>query len=285
MYGSGRWLTTDLGPSKLAVMAAPRIALRIAYLGTGFAGWQRQREDRTVQGELEAALGRIFRQEVRVVGAGRTDAGVHATGQVAHLDPPFHIPPVGLMRALNGTLPSDVRVLASRQVGAVFHARSGALAKRYRFRLAWGAVLDPFEALRRLELPSPPDVQLMLSCLDTLPGTHDFTSFALAGHSGHGARGTRRTIHQARLVGHGRRADVVLEGDGFLRGMVRRIVGALLEVGRGARSPAWFAELLEATGTTSPPAPTAPAHGLTLERVLYPRGNVVTASGASNWGD
>jgi tRNA pseudouridine38-40 synthase len=247
---------------------AGRIALRLAYLGTGLAGWQRQANARTVQGELEAALAHVFSQPVPVVGAGRTDAGVHATGQVAHCDPPFPIPPVGLARALNTVMPTGIRVVGARQVATGFHARNSALGKSYRYRLAWGGVLDPWEALRRCELPRRPDLERIKSCLELLLGNHDFAAFALSGHAGFGARGTSRTIYVARMVGRGRRADLVFEGDGFLRGMVRRLVGAMLEVGRGARPRTWFIDLL-AGQTVSPPAPTAPAYGLTLESVRY----------------
>jgi len=138
-----------------------RVALELAYLGGGFAGWQRQPGARTVQGDLEAALAALYRTPVAVVGAGRTDAGVHAAGQVAHFDPPFAIPPSGIRSALNAALASDVRVLRARAVPAAFHARRGAAGKRYRYRLSWGAPLLPWEALRRASLPARPDVALM----------------------------------------------------------------------------------------------------------------------------
>jgi tRNA pseudouridine38-40 synthase len=248
--------------------SAGRIALKLAYLGTGLAGWQRQANARTVQGELEAALARVCFQAVPVVGAGRTDAGVHATGQVAHCDLPLPIPPAGLARALNTVLPAPIRVVGAHRVAASFHARNSALGKSYRYRLGWGAPLDPWEALRRWEIPRPPDLERVGSCLDHLVGSHDFAAFALSGHAGLGARGTTRTIHAARVVVRGRCADLVFDGDGFLRGMVRRLLGALLEVGRGARPESWFLALL-AADMASPPAPTAPAHGLTLEKVHY----------------
>jgi len=247
---------------------APRLVLRIAYLGGGFAGWQRQAGPRTVQGDLEEALGRLYRAPVAVRGAGRTDAGVHAAGQVAHFDPPFAIASNGVRSALNGLLRDDVRVLAVYPAPRGFDARRSARAKRYRYRLAWGDPLDPWEALRCWQLPSRPDLARMRRALAGIVGRRDFAAFASSGHSGTGERGTERTISSARLIVRGRHAAVVLEGDGFLRGMARRIVGALLEVGRGAQPPAWFARLLR-DPRTGPPAPTAPAHGLTLERVFY----------------
>jgi tRNA pseudouridine38-40 synthase len=247
---------------------APRLALRLAYLGGDFLGWQRQPHGRTVQSEVETALARLYGVPVTVRGAGRTDAGVHAAGQVAHLDPPLAIPPRGVREALNTLLPSDVRVRAVRVVARTFDARASARAKQYRYRLAWGDVLEPWEALRTHWIATSADVAAIEATLAYLVGTHDFAAFALSGHAGTGRRGTVRTMISARAVRRGRRLAVVFIGDGFLRGMVRRIVGALLEVGRGAQSAIWVDRLLREPGTR-PPAPTAPAHGLTLERVLY----------------
>jgi tRNA pseudouridine38-40 synthase len=247
---------------------SPRLALRLAYLGGSFAGWQRQPAARTVQGVLEQALERLYRRPVKVVGAGRTDAGVHAGGQVAHFDPPHPIPAAGVTAALNTMLPPDVRVLSARTVTAAFDARRSARGKLYRYRLAWGAPLPPWEELRRWHLSHPLDIRRMAAMLPSLIGEHDFAAFALSGHAGHGPRGTVRTVRLARLRAHGRRLDLVVEGDGFLRGMVRRLTGALVEVGRAAQDRDWFAALLAGKGVR-PAAPSAPAHGLTLERVIY----------------
>jgi tRNA pseudouridine38-40 synthase len=245
-----------------------RLALKVSYLGGPFAGWQSQARARTVQGVLERALGTLYRRPVGVVGAGRTDAGVHAAGQVAHFDAPLPIPPGGVVSALNSLLPEDVRVVRAWRVPPEFHARRSALGKRYRYRLAWGAVLPPWENLRRWQVSHSLDAGAMARGLSAIPGEHDFAAFALSGHSGRGVRGTVRVVTLAHLRVRGRRLDIVLEGDGFLRGMVRRIVGGLVEVGRGAQPPGWLAALL-LDRTTVPPAPTAPPHGLTLERVLY----------------
>ena len=266
LYGAARVRTTA---SDNTVMPAPqRFALRLAYLGSGFAGWQRQLGRRTVQGTLEAALATLYGQPVPVVGAGRTDAGVHAAGQVAHFDAPFPIPAGGLVRALAGLLPAEVRVRRAWPVDASFDARRSALAKLYRYQIAWGPPLLPWEALRRWEVAHRLEVRSIRAGLAAVVGEHDFAAFASSGHSGRGARGTTRTITTARMSCRGRRVDLVVIGDGFLRGMVRRITGALVEVGRGARPPEWIAALLADPGTR-PPAPTAPAHGLTLERVYY----------------
>ena len=245
-----------------------RLAIRIAYLGNAFSGWQRQASARTVQGEIEAALAIVFRESVRVVGAGRTDSGVHAAGQVAHFDPPFPIPPDRVAAALTGLLPPEIRIMRVWPVASDFDARRSARSKLYRYRLAWGATLPPWDAIRRWEVPFRLDPELMSAALAAVEGEHDFDAFALSGHAGHGARGTVRTITRARLIGRGKKLDVRLEGDGFLRGMVRRIVGAMVEVGRGARPPDWMGRLL-ANAATRPPAPSAPPHGLTLEKVRY----------------
>lgn len=247
-----------------------RTALTIAYLGGGFAGWQVQPNARTVQGELQRALERLAGRAVRVTGAGRTDAGVHAAGQVAHGDLPAAIPLAGLRAALNGMLAADVRVLGARRTAPDFHAARSAVAKRYRYRIAFGATLEPWEALRTWTAPCRLDAALMAEAARLVVGSHDFTAFALAGHGGTGRRGCVRTVHRLKLYRRGRRISLVVEGDGFLRGMVRRIAGALVEVGRGARPVEWVAAMLRDPGTR-PPAPTAPAHGLTLERVMYGR--------------
>ncbi len=244
--------------------------MRIAYLGTYFAGWQKQDNARTVQGELEKALARLYRQPVSTVGAGRTDAGVHAAAQIAHCDPPLAIPPAGVLQAINGLLPWDLRVLHVAPVPFSFHARRSAVGKRYCYRLAWGKLLPPWEGLRRLWLPRPPDLEMLAKALRLLPGEHDFLCFSLSGHTGHGTRGTVRTLFVAALTGGQGKADIVFEGDGFLRGMVRRLVGAALEVAQGRQELSWLQGLLAAKGGL-PPAPTAPPHGLTLERVFYRR--------------
>ncbi|MGC8915709.1 MAG: tRNA pseudouridine(38-40) synthase TruA [Thermoanaerobaculum sp.] len=247
-----------------------RLRLTLAYLGTHFAGWQKQKNARTVQGELEAALTRLYRQPVVTVGAGRTDAGVHAAAQVAHLDAPLPIPATGVTAAVNAFLPRDVRVLRVEDAPPSFHARRSAVGKRYRYRLAWGPLLPPWEGERRLWLPHPPDPGRLAEAVGLLAGEHDFARFSLAGHGGHGKRGTVRTIYVATVRFRSTRADVILEGDGFLRGMVRRLVGAALEVAWGRQEIRWLSSLLAGEGV-KPPAPTAPAGGLTLEWVFYRR--------------
>ncbi len=244
--------------------------VRLAYLGGRYAGWQRQAAARTVQATVEAALAALYRTPIRTTAAGRTDAGVHAAGQVIHFDAPLPIPPAGVVAALNAALPEDIRALGARRVAADFDARRDACSKHYCYRLAWETVLPPWEAQRTWVLPRRPRLEAMAAATARLVGEHDFAAFARAGHAGTGRRGTVRRIEAARLVSRGRRAAIHLVGDGFLRGMVRRLVGSIVEIGRDAQELAWFEGLLAGT-TASPPAPTAPAHGLTLEGVRYQR--------------
>ena len=245
-----------------------RIALRLAYLGGRYAGWQRQAAARTVQATVEDALATLYGTPIRVTAAGRTDAGVHAAAQVIHFDAPLPIPPAGLVAALNAALPEDIRALKARRVPASFDARRHARCKHYCYRLAWETVLPPWEAQRTWILPKRPHLEAMAAATARLVGEHDFAAFARTGHAGTGRRGTLRRIELARFASRGRRAAIHLVGDGFLRGMARRLVGSIVEIGRGAQELAWLEGLLEGTVTT-PPAPTAPAHGLTLEGVRY----------------
>ncbi len=240
-----------------------RVAVRISYLGTRFSGWQVQKGQpggRTVQGELEETLSRVFHSPVTVHGAGRTDAGVHATGQVAHFDVPRErpeIPPLGIMRALNSMLSEDVRVNACQAVSEGFHARFDSVAKCYRYRLRRGDFLPPFEGLVEALAREKLDVAAMKSAALAFLGTHDFGPFSLTGSP---VGTTVRTIFDARLEEQGETLHFVVTGSGFLRGMVRRLAGTLREVGRGRMRPG---EVMEK------PGPTAEARGLTLEHVFY----------------
>jgi len=242
-----------------------RIKLTVAYLGTPFHGWQRQRGQRTVQGELEAALARITGHEAPpVVGSGRTDAGVHARGQVAHVDLPEALPVEVLLPALNGTLPREIRILGAREVPARFHARRSARAKHYAYRLHWAGHRLPWSALRSTLVDAEPDPAVVRAALEMLVGRHDMASFTVTDP----AQGpTVRTILGARAQ-HGHHAMTLhFVGEGFLRYQVRRMVGAILEASR-AGTVREVAALLE-TPTPGAPVPTAPPEGLTLEGVLY----------------
>ena len=247
-----------------------RVRLELAYLGTFFEGWQAQDVDRTtgapprtVQATVEGALARMHGLPLRLHAASRTDSGVHAEGQVAHLDVPPRaprIPPDGLRRGLNTLLPWDVRVHAAAEAPGGWHARFAALGKRYVYRLRRGEVLPPFEGLRETLAPRQLDVAAMREAASCLTGRHDFAAFGLAGAP---RKTTVRTLSRLDVVDEGPILLVVAVGDGFLRGMVRRLVGTLLEAGQGRCDP---------SDVLSRPGPTAPARGLTLEKVFYPAG-------------
>ncbi|HEX4952177.1 MAG TPA: tRNA pseudouridine(38-40) synthase TruA [Thermoanaerobaculia bacterium] len=239
--------------------------LTLAYRGTAYAGWQRQINALTVQEVVERGLAAALGREVGVVGAGRTDAGVHARGQVAHLELPAPFPLKGLVFGTNAHLPEDVRILQAAAVPVGFHARRHALTKLYRYRLVRAPVLSPLDALFSLRVEPRIDLAAMRAAVSALPGEHDFRAFALTG----GAPGpTVRRILAAEIAERGAELVFAIEGEGFLRGMVRSLVGTLLEVGRGRREPSAFAALLEGA-ERSRAGPTAPPQGLSLELVRY----------------
>ena len=240
--------------------------LRIAYRGTAYAGWQRQPNALAVQQVVEEALADLLAEEVAIVGAGRTDAGVHARAQIAHLRLGREFPLGGLVHGTNTRLPEDIRILAAHRMPDSFHARRSAAAKEYRYRLVRAPVLSPLDAPTSLRLAPDADLEAMRRAAAVLPGRHDFTAFALAGGSHSDPR--RRIL----LAGWRERGELVilrLVGDAFLRGMVRSIVGTLLEVGAGQRSVEEFAALL-AGQPRSAAGPTAPARGLVMHEVFYP---------------
>lgn len=250
------------------VAGAPMIPylLLLSYRGTAYAGWQRQENALTVQEVVEEALAGVLGRKVAVAGASRTDAGVHARGQAAHvlLEEPFA--EGGLVHGTNDRLPEDIRVLAAARQEPGFHARFSATGKEYVYRASRAAVVSPLDALFVARAPRRLDVGRMRAAAAHLPGRHDFSAFASAGGS---HTDPRRTLFSAALEEEGDELRFRLTGDGFLRGMVRALAGTLFEVGTGRRSPEDFAALLSGAPRGAG-GPTAPAHGLTLERVFYP---------------
>ncbi|MCP3959209.1 MAG: tRNA pseudouridine(38-40) synthase TruA [bacterium] len=240
--------------------------LTLSYRGTAYAGWQRQDNAATVQQTVEEALGDLLGHAVTIHGAGRTDAGVHARGQTAHLRLAEPFPEKGLVHGTNHRLPPDIRLLAAYRMGEGFHARKSALGKEYLYRLYRGRVVPPLAASFMATAPRELDLGAMRRALAELPGRHDFTAFASAGGS---HTQPWRRIFAATADEHGRELRLRFAGDGFLRGMVRALVGTLVEIGRGRRNAGWMAELLEGRPRTEA-GPGAKARGLTLERVFYP---------------
>ena len=249
---------------------AQRVRVDVAYDGTAFAGWAVQPGQRTVQAELERALGVLARADPppRTVVAGRTDAGVHARGQVVHVDLPLHVAQdLLLVRRLNGLLDHDVRVRAAALAPDGFSARYSALSRTYRYRVTDDAsAVDPLRRHDTLWWPRPLDAELLRQASTGLVGLNDFAAFCKRR-----ARGTtRRTLLR---LDWDRQPDGVLvatvQADAFCHSMVRSLVGGLLAVGEGRRPPAWPAELLALTARPID-LDVAPARGLTLERVDYP---------------
>ncbi len=256
--------------------------LVVAYDGTDYAGWQRQANtDATVQQQLEEALEQVFGAGVVVAAAGRTDAGVHALGQRAHLhlaretvlrssatsDTEEAVAEAcrALVRGTNAHLAPAIRVLAAEPAPEGFHARFSAVAKTYRYRWLRGRVATPQEARYVASVPDDMDVAAMRRAAAALVGTHDFGAFA---RSGGAHTGTVRTVLAVDLVEDGAQLDLLVRGEGFLRGMVRAMAGTLREVGQGKRSGGSVAQLVGGA-VRAQAGPSAPAQGLTLLEVEY----------------
>jgi tRNA pseudouridine38-40 synthase len=262
----------------------PTFKLTLAYDGTGFVGWQRQASGTSIQGLLEDAFRELDGRDVPVTGAGRTDAGVHALGQVAGVTIARVMDAASLVSAINARLPDAVRLLDAVEVAETFHARFHARAKTYRYRIWNDALLSPFERLYAWHVPAPVlDVDTMTAAAALIEGRHDFAAFQAAGTE---TRSSERIVFSSSVHGpsgdeHGRRGRSAglqacrgaliayeVSGSGFLRHMVRNIIGTLVEVGRGRRPVEWVSEVL-ASKDRGRAGPTAPAEGLFLVRVEY----------------
>ena len=241
------------------------LKLTLAYDGTRLVGWQRQAEGDSVQGLLEDALARFEGSPVTVHGAGRTDAGVHALGQVASVHLTCTHDVTTLTRALNAQLPEDVRVLAIEEMSADFHARFNARSKTYRYQIRHGTIADPFERAYVWHMPERLDVDGMSRGASAVVGRHDFAAFQSIGSP---TRDSVRTVTRSVITDADGRLTYEIAGDGFLRYMVRAIVGTLVEIGRGFREPESMASLLRGSARGDA-GPTAPPHGLFLVRVDY----------------
>ncbi len=243
-----------------------RVRATIAYDGTSYHGFQRQSAERepTIQGELERALTRTSSGAVTVLGAGRTDAGVHASGQVVAFDVEWRHGLPDLQRALNAVLPDDIAVLEVGEAEADFHPRYRARSRAYRYTIHNALLRDPLHRLYALHLPDPLDVEAMRAAARYLIGEHDFAAFGqpTSGES------TVRAVYRAEMGGQRPWITIDLEANGFLYRMARSIVGTLIEVGRGKLTVERFAEILDSRDRSRAEATAAP-HGLCLTQVNY----------------
>lgn len=242
--------------------------LTLAYDGTKFAGYQIQPRQRTVQGVLEKALGKMAKVDhIHVDGSGRTDSGVHALGQVISFDYPGNIPERSMMLAMNSLMPLDVEILKAEIVPATFHARYSAKGKRYVYRVARGRFTDPFNRLYTGHYPYPLDLDRIREALKDVVGTHDFTSFAASGGV---IEDKVRTIYEATVQDDPAHNEIRFEfyGNGFLYNMVRILVATLLEIGNGRRAVHDFQHLYQVKDRQQARG-TAPASGLYLKEVYY----------------
>ncbi|HXQ25246.1 MAG TPA: tRNA pseudouridine(38-40) synthase TruA [Candidatus Acidoferrales bacterium] len=249
------------------------IKLTIAYDGADFHGWQSQPGLPTIQGALNDAARKITQEKIVVHGASRTDTGVHALGQVAHFKTQSALSATEFQRALNALLPPAIRIVAAEEMGHEFHARWLSQAKTYRYRIFRGRVLPPFEYRRALHYPWPLDEDAMAEAARQFEGEHDFSSFAASSGSEEDDRDRNmvREIFTSEIVREPDREEIayVVRGKSFLRYMVRKIVGTLLEVGKGRLAPRDIPELF-ALRDRSRSGPTVPAEGLYLVSLEFP---------------
>jgi tRNA pseudouridine38-40 synthase len=238
-----------------------RIRITVAYDGTAFHGWQVQPGLATVQGSLEEIVSGIEGKPVHVAGSGRTDAGVHALAQVAAFSIENPIPLPNLERAVNRLLPPAVRVLAAEEVHADFHPRFDAKAKTYEYRIFRGPVCSPFEWPYTYHHPYPLNEERMIECARAFEGEHDFTAFAASDERDAEGKSKVRRVFSSTLERRENRLIYRVRGSGFLKHMVRNLVGTLIEAGRG--------NLADVGVLPAKSGPTAPAKGLFLVSVEY----------------
>ena len=240
------------------------IKLTLEYDGTDFVGWQVQPNGRSVQQVVEQALEKMLKERTPVVGAGRTDAGVHAAGQVCTLRTTKAVPMKAFVMGLNSLLPPDVAVLAAEEMEEGFHARHSASGKRYEYRIGNAPTRSPLRRRTHWEIYRPLDVAAMREAARHLLGEHDFSAFRAADCP---ARTTRRVLRRFDVEGEGE-ILITVEATAFLKHMVRNLVGTLVEVGLGRREVESIPALL-ASGDRTRAGPTAPPQGLSMVRVFY----------------
>ena len=241
------------------------IKLTLEYDGTNYVGWQLQPNGPSIQGALEAALAKLLKQPVRVTGAGRTDSGVHALGQVASFQSPLDLPLKAYLAGISSLLPNDIAVVAAEQMPEGFCARRSARGKIYRYRIVNRPCRAPLERLQAWEIFRPLDDAAMRAAAPALVGRHDFSAFRASDCE---ASTTVREVRRLEVRREGAVVTVEIEATAFLKHMVRNIVGTLVEVGHGRRPADSLAGLL-ASGDRDRAGATAPAHGLCLVEVFY----------------
>lgn len=250
------------------------IKLLIAFDGSNYSGWQKQRNAKTIQGTLEKCLEVMVDSTVTLHGSGRTDAGVHALGMVANFETLSSIPCDGFLNGLNSMLPKDIRILKVEDEESSFHSRYNAAGKWYRYDICTAQIQNPTERLYCTHYPGQINIDSIRHCLDTIIGSHDFSSFEGSGSrdlTEDNSRGAVRTIFNADIASHPVKSETYtfsFVGDGFLRHMVRNLIGTLMEVGKGKCTPAEFETILRNRDRKTA-GPTAPAHGLFMVQVFY----------------
>lgn len=245
-----------------------RYKLIITYDGTAYAGWQVQPSNRTIQAELESALHTLTGENITVHGSGRTDQGVHAAGQVAHIDLGSERDSQTLCTGLNALLPADIRVLKALRVPKEFHARRSAISKEYRYFIWNGEIMPPFIRKYRAHIRKTLNVDAMKTAASHLVGRHDFAAFSA--NPNREVESTVRRLISLTVRRRGNEVLITARGDGFLYKMVRSLVGFLVRVGEGAVSQEETKAILLSRARTAR-VPTAPPEGLFLWRVYYPR--------------
>jgi len=240
--------------------------LTVAYDGTNYHGWQYQNNGKTIEGELNKALSSLLQKNIEVIGASRTDAGVHAMCNAAVFDTDAGIPAEKYSYALNQMLPDDIRIRKSIEVPANFHPRKTDTVKTYEYRIDCEEFADPLKTRYAYFTYVPLDASKMQEAAFHLIGTHDFKSFCSVNTT---ATTTVRTIHDIQVIRDGVDIIIRVTGNGFLYNMVRIIVGTLMDVGRGKYAPEKVKEILEAVDRTAA-GPTVPACGLMLKELRFP---------------
>lgn len=243
----------------------PRVLFTIEYLGTRFSGWQRQANAPSIQQHVEEALETLYKQAIPIEGAGRTDAGVHALAQRAHADVPFHIPERGLVLGLNTLLPDDIRIKAVHEVADDFHCRFHAKTKTYLYQIWNGSTVSVFHKETHAFVPRALNVPAMNEAARAIAGRHDFRAFTVPEPE---VTSTWRTVSSIEVTDRRPRLQIRVSANGFLRYMVRRIAGLLIQIGSGAMPISAVRDALEPTFAES--RWTAPSNGLVLETVSYP---------------